>query len=181
MTGWCRLGFGPAFLDAFAGRRHPVAMPATISEEWSWLRIPALKPIGVPKMSKAGAPPQHSWNAREKKSAPRGCSLNFGGSPKKANSTVEPADFSKQSANQPSPEQEPVRFYRIAAVCDRTGISRRQVYRWVKAGRFPAQRRLSHRVAVWRSDEVDHWIRNLCGDAVAIRPIEKGAARKRPL
>ena len=50
------------------------------------------------------------------------------------------------------------RLLRVRDVCERTGLSRSGLYRLVAEGRFPRQRRISHKIARWNSLEVDEWI-----------------------
>lgn len=72
-------------------------------------------------------------------------------------------------------------FIRAQDIRALTGVSKRQAQRWAKQGRFPQPQRLSHKVTVWRGDEVNAWIIAQRGDSVATRTDEKGVARKRPL
>lgn len=51
----------------------------------------------------------------------------------------------------------PGRFLRITDVSTLIGRSPRQIYRMVKAGEFPRQRRQSHKVSVWYESEVLDW------------------------
>ena len=53
---------------------------------------------------------------------------------------------------------EPVTLLRIAAVCERVGMSRSVVYDLIARDRFPAPHHPSPGVAAWRSDEVAAWI-----------------------
>lgn len=50
------------------------------------------------------------------------------------------------------------RLLRAVEVRSRTGLSRSHLYRLMQAGRFPRQRRISHRVAVWLEADIDDWI-----------------------
>lgn len=52
----------------------------------------------------------------------------------------------------------PPRLLRLPQVIELTGLRRDSIYRLVRAGRFPRQRRLSDRASGWRSDEVAEWI-----------------------
>ena len=47
---------------------------------------------------------------------------------------------------------------RLGEVVRVTGLSKSEIYRRIKDGRFPRQRRISHRIAVWRRDEVEVWM-----------------------
>lgn len=58
----------------------------------------------------------------------------------------------------PGPKVNAGRFVRLPEVIRRVGLSKTEIYRRMKAGSFPAQLRISHRVAVWNSDQVDDWI-----------------------
>jgi predicted DNA-binding transcriptional regulator AlpA len=59
----------------------------------------------------------------------------------------------------------PERLLRIRQVAEMVGLSPRQVYRLISEGQFPAQRRLSHKVAVWSDVEVSAWIAKRWEDA----------------
>ena len=50
------------------------------------------------------------------------------------------------------------RLIRLPEVIQITSISRTQIYRLIAAGTFPKQRRISHKVAVWKESEVAAWI-----------------------
>lgn len=52
----------------------------------------------------------------------------------------------------------PQRLLRLRQVIELTGLGRDSVYRLIREGRFPRQRRLSERASAWRSDEVAAWI-----------------------
>lgn len=54
----------------------------------------------------------------------------------------------------------PDRFLRLAAVLDRTGLSRTTLYRMVRAGTFPEQIRIGLRCSAWRESSVLEWQRN---------------------
>jgi predicted DNA-binding transcriptional regulator AlpA len=47
---------------------------------------------------------------------------------------------------------------RLPAVMEITGLGRDTIYRYIREGRFPAQRRISDRASAWRSDEIDEWL-----------------------
>jgi prophage regulatory protein len=51
-----------------------------------------------------------------------------------------------------------LRLMRLPEVLTATGLGRDSVYRLIREGRFPAQRRLSERASAWRADEVTAWI-----------------------
>lgn len=50
------------------------------------------------------------------------------------------------------------KLIRINEVCETTSLSKSKIYAMVKDGQFPAQTRLSHRVAAWRASEVRAWM-----------------------
>jgi prophage regulatory protein len=50
------------------------------------------------------------------------------------------------------------RLLRVRDVCELTGLSRSGLYRLVAEGRFPRQRRISHKIARWSAAEVAAWI-----------------------
>jgi len=52
-----------------------------------------------------------------------------------------------------------ISMVRIKAVCARTGLSKSQVQRLVKADDFPRPIALSKRAVAWVSHEVDEWLR----------------------
>ncbi|MCE7031732.1 AlpA family transcriptional regulator [Lysobacter sp. GX 14042] len=47
---------------------------------------------------------------------------------------------------------------RVATVQLRTGLSRTEIYRQVKAGTFPAPVKIGSRSSAWIASEVDSWI-----------------------
>ena len=47
---------------------------------------------------------------------------------------------------------------RLPKVMKLTGLSRSTIYRLVKIGEFPKQRKLSERVAVWLKSEIEDFI-----------------------
>lgn len=54
----------------------------------------------------------------------------------------------------------PDRILRIAAVLERTGLTRSTLYRKVSQGTFPKQVRIAARCAGWRESAVNAWLRN---------------------
>lgn len=56
--------------------------------------------------------------------------------------------------------QNPERFLRLAAVLDRTGLSRATLYRKIHAGTFPQQVKLAERCCGWRESAVEQWLIN---------------------
>lgn len=47
---------------------------------------------------------------------------------------------------------------RLPGVQAQTGMSKTEVYRKVRQGRFPKQHRISHKVAYWLQGDVDQWL-----------------------
>lgn len=62
------------------------------------------------------------------------------------------------------------RNLRLPEVRDLTGLSKSEIYRRIKAGAFPSQRRISSRVAIWPESAVKAWVQasRLPGDAQAL-------------
>lgn len=58
------------------------------------------------------------------------------------------------------------RLMRVTDVMEVTKLSRAEIYRRVKAGTFPRQTRISHRVAAWAKSEVDRWVAQRLGRTV---------------
>jgi prophage regulatory protein len=52
----------------------------------------------------------------------------------------------------------PLRLLRLPQVIELTGLGRDTIYRYIREGRFPAQRRISDRASAWRTDEIAAWI-----------------------
>jgi prophage regulatory protein len=50
-----------------------------------------------------------------------------------------------------------IRFLRLPAVCERTGLSRSQVYRLQAAGQFCQSVKLSESCSAWVEAEVESW------------------------
>jgi prophage regulatory protein len=50
------------------------------------------------------------------------------------------------------------RLLRLPQVIEITGLGRDTIYRYIRDGRFPRQRRISERASAWREDEVREWI-----------------------
>jgi predicted DNA-binding transcriptional regulator AlpA len=64
-----------------------------------------------------------------------------------------------------------IRFLRLPAVCERTGLSRSQIYRMESAGQFPARVKLSEICSAWVESEVEIWA---AGRIVASRGAAQG-------
>ena len=52
----------------------------------------------------------------------------------------------------------PLRFIRLNAVRDRTGLSRSTIWRLERRGDFPKHRRISLNAVGWLEAEVDEWV-----------------------
>lgn len=50
------------------------------------------------------------------------------------------------------------RYLRLRGVLEITGLGRDTVYRYIREGRFPVQRRITDRASAWRSDEIEAWM-----------------------
>lgn len=50
------------------------------------------------------------------------------------------------------------RLLRLRQVIEITGLGRDTIYRYIRAGQFPRQRRISERASAWREDEIKDWI-----------------------
>lgn len=61
-----------------------------------------------------------------------------------------------QTTEQPSPRNRQI--LRRAEVERRTGFKRAHIYNLMKAGKFPAARRIGLRAVGWDSQEIDQWI-----------------------
>lgn len=55
------------------------------------------------------------------------------------------------------------RMIRLPEVMRITSMSRAQIYRMAKDGKFPPQHRISHKVAVWSLDQVNRWVDDKLG------------------
>ncbi|MFM2044713.1 MAG: hypothetical protein RLY86_3289 [Pseudomonadota bacterium] len=63
-----------------------------------------------------------------------------------------------------------MRFLRIKAVQDRTGLSKATIYRLTREGSFPRPARLGPKVSAWVESEIDAWA------AARVRARDGGAA-----
>lgn len=52
-------------------------------------------------------------------------------------------------------------FIRLPDVREMTGLSKTEIYRRIRDGRFPRSLRLGHRTAVWRKGDVLAWKRGI--------------------
>jgi prophage regulatory protein len=52
----------------------------------------------------------------------------------------------------------PIRILRLPSVLERVGVHQRTLYRWIRAGRFPAAVRLGLNSIGWREADVDAWL-----------------------
>lgn len=60
------------------------------------------------------------------------------------------------SADEPASE----RLLRVEEVKARVGFGRGHIHRLMAAGKFPKNRRLSHKLAVWSETEINAWVRD---------------------
>lgn len=51
-------------------------------------------------------------------------------------------------------------FLRIKDVMKKTGIAKSTIWLWVSEGKFPKPIKLSPRITVWMSKEIDKWMYN---------------------
>lgn len=58
-------------------------------------------------------------------------------------------------------EHKVTRMLRIREVCQRTGLSRSQIYRLIDQSNFPAPIPLGPRSAAWVEIEVENWLQDL--------------------
>lgn len=49
-------------------------------------------------------------------------------------------------------------FVRIGDVIRQTGLAKSTIYQKAKEGEFPKPHRISHRVSVWKADDVRAWL-----------------------
>jgi prophage regulatory protein len=71
----------------------------------------------------------------------------------------------KERAMLDGSQREPVpeRLLRLPEVLKRTGLSKKTIYRFEAAGRFPLRRQLGPRAVGWPESEVNAWIANSPG------------------
>ncbi|WP_116812459.1 helix-turn-helix transcriptional regulator [Steroidobacter cummioxidans] len=50
------------------------------------------------------------------------------------------------------------RLLRLRQVIVVTGLGRDTIYRYIRSGQFPRQRRITERASAWREDEIKEWI-----------------------
>jgi len=54
-----------------------------------------------------------------------------------------------------------IKILRIKQVVEKTGLSKRTIYRWISQGRFPEQISLGNsRIVGWNEKIIDRWINN---------------------
>ena len=53
------------------------------------------------------------------------------------------------------------KLLRLPEVMKRTGLARSTVWKWVSDGKLPKPIKLSRRVTVWKSSELDRYIKEL--------------------
>lgn len=56
-----------------------------------------------------------------------------------------------------------IRTIRLPEVMAKTSLSRTHIYRLVRTGGFPTNRKLSERVSVWNEAEIDAWLAEKLG------------------
>lgn len=50
-----------------------------------------------------------------------------------------------------------IKFLRLPSVCERTGLSRTQIYRLEAAGKFPRRVKLALSTSAWVESEIQRW------------------------
>lgn len=50
------------------------------------------------------------------------------------------------------------RYLRLPQVLEITGLGKDTVYRYIREGRFPAQRRITDRASAWHAGEIQAWM-----------------------
>jgi len=66
---------------------------------------------------------------------------------------------------------------RLPEVMNACGISRSLIYRLAKEGRFPRPVRVSSRLSVWDSTDVQAWVDQRCGGSPIAGPTPDGGAQ----
>lgn len=51
-----------------------------------------------------------------------------------------------------------MQFLRIKTVCSRVGLSKASLYKFIKAGSFPASISIGERAVGWLESDIDAWI-----------------------
>lgn len=59
--------------------------------------------------------------------------------------------------------KQPLRLIRLREVKRRTGMSTSTIYRWMKSGFFPHSIKIGGHIAVWREQDIDHWLADRIG------------------
>lgn len=52
------------------------------------------------------------------------------------------------------------KYLRIGEILELTGVSRATIWRWTRAGTFPARHRLGPNAIAWVAEEVAEWLAN---------------------
>lgn len=52
----------------------------------------------------------------------------------------------------------PTKILRMKQVAERCGVCRALIYRYIRAGKFPASVRLGERAVGWRESDVEAWL-----------------------
>jgi prophage regulatory protein len=50
------------------------------------------------------------------------------------------------------------RLLRLPEVCSITGLGRDTIYRLIREGKFPVQRRISNRASAWNEEHIRTWV-----------------------
>ena len=57
-----------------------------------------------------------------------------------------------------------MKLLRVKQVAEQTGLAVSTIWKYVKYGDFPKPHKLSIRVTVWNSDDIDKWIAKQVGE-----------------
>jgi prophage regulatory protein len=63
-----------------------------------------------------------------------------------------------------------MRFLRLPATSNRTGLPRSTLYQLMAAGKFPKQVKISPKIAAWIEDEVEAWLAERVAERDAAQP-----------
>lgn len=55
-------------------------------------------------------------------------------------------------------QSNPTKILRMKQVAERCGVCRALIYRYIRAGKFPAGVRLGERAVGWRESDVESWL-----------------------
>lgn len=62
------------------------------------------------------------------------------------------------------------KMLRLREVCERTGLSRSSIYKYIQDEIFPPPRKLGYRIARWLSSDIDEWMQR----SYSQQPARKG-------